>query len=176
MVIAWPCTEQTTSKRHPALVLDEPNANGDLQLFKVTSRSHHDPQLAVSVEDLAEGRIKKTSFISIDHRLVMHQDLVDPVGVRLGPRKLAELHRALVLKSTRHFSRLQHSSFRPAADPERQPWQKGSTIPYSGRVFTEEEVEAAVASTLDFGSLWAVRVRPSRRNWLRSLECATASW
>ena len=29
-------------------------------------------------------------------------------------------------------------------------WQKGTTIPYAGRVFTEEEVEAAVASTLDF--------------------------
>ena len=31
VVIAWPFTEQATSKRHPALVLDEPNANGDLR-------------------------------------------------------------------------------------------------------------------------------------------------
>ncbi len=43
-----------------------------------------------------------------------------------------------------------HASFRPAADPDRAPWQEGTTIPYAGRVFTEDEVEAAVSSTLDF--------------------------
>ena len=55
-----------------------------------------------------------------------------------------------ILRLTREYSRQVHAPFRPAADPERQPWQQGSTIPYAGRVFTEEEVEAAVASTLDF--------------------------
>ena len=29
-------------------------------------------------------------------------------------------------------------------------WHVGQTIPYAGRVFTEDEVQAAVASTLDF--------------------------
>jgi len=43
-----------------------------------------------------------------------------------------------------------HGAFRAAANPERQPWQEGTTIPYAGRVFTEDEVEAAVSSTLDF--------------------------
>ena len=43
-----------------------------------------------------------------------------------------------------------HAGFRPAGDPERIPWQPGSAIPYAGRVFTEDEVEAAVSSTLDF--------------------------
>ena len=56
-----------------------------------------------------------------------------------------------ILRLTREYSRLVHGSFRPAADPDRSPWQLGQTIPYAGRVFTEEEVEAAVASTLDFG-------------------------
>jgi CDP-4-dehydro-6-deoxyglucose reductase, E1 len=55
-----------------------------------------------------------------------------------------------ILRLTREYSRQVHGSFRPAADPERQPWQPGTTIPYAGRVFTEEEVEAAVGSTLDF--------------------------
>jgi len=55
-----------------------------------------------------------------------------------------------ILRLTREYSRKAHASFRPAADPDRQPWQPGSTIPYAGRVFTEEEVEAAVSSTLDF--------------------------
>ena len=55
-----------------------------------------------------------------------------------------------ILRLTREYSRQVHANFRPAADPERQPWQPGTTIPYAGRVFTEEEVEAAVGSTLDF--------------------------
>lgn len=55
-----------------------------------------------------------------------------------------------ILRLTREYSRQVHASFRPAADPERQPWQPGTTIPYAGRVFTEDEVEAAVGSTLDF--------------------------
>jgi CDP-6-deoxy-D-xylo-4-hexulose-3-dehydrase len=61
----------------------------------------------------------------------------------------AEL-REEILRLTREYSRQVHAGFRPAADPERTPWQEGTTIPYAGRVFTEHEVEAAVASTLDF--------------------------
>ena len=55
-----------------------------------------------------------------------------------------------ILRLTREYSRQVHAPFRPAADPDRSPWEEGSTIPYAGRVFTEDEVEAAVASTLDF--------------------------
>ena len=55
-----------------------------------------------------------------------------------------------ILALTREYSRQMHASFRPAADPERKPWQEGTTIPYAGRVFTKDEVESAVSSTLDF--------------------------
>jgi CDP-6-deoxy-D-xylo-4-hexulose-3-dehydrase len=62
---------------------------------------------------------------------------------------LAALKRQ-ILRLTREYSLQAHASFRPACDPERHPWQPGSPIPYAGRVFTEDEVEAAVSSTLDF--------------------------
>ena len=55
-----------------------------------------------------------------------------------------------ILRLTREYSLQVHAGFRPAADPYRAPWQQGTTIPYAGRVFTEDEVEAAVSSTLDF--------------------------
>lgn len=61
----------------------------------------------------------------------------------------AEL-RQQILALTREYSRQVHGSFRPADDPERSPWPDGTPIPYAGRVFGPEEVEAAVASTLDF--------------------------
>jgi CDP-6-deoxy-D-xylo-4-hexulose-3-dehydrase len=55
-----------------------------------------------------------------------------------------------ILQLTREYSRQVHAAFRPAADPNRKPWQEGSPVPYAGRVFTEDEVEAAVSATLDF--------------------------
>ena len=55
-----------------------------------------------------------------------------------------------ILSLTREYSRQVHGAFRPASDQQRQPWQEGTAIPYAGRVFTEDEVEAAVSSTLDF--------------------------
>jgi len=58
--------------------------------------------------------------------------------------------KAQILELTRQYSRQVHAGYRPAADPDRKPWQVGETIPYAGRVFTEDEVEAAVSSTLDF--------------------------
>ena len=55
-----------------------------------------------------------------------------------------------ILELTRQYSRQAHGAFRPAADPQRKAWAEGSPIPYAGRVFTEDEVEAAVSATLDF--------------------------
>ena len=55
-----------------------------------------------------------------------------------------------ILRLTREYSRQVHGAFRPSFDPDRKQWQTGQLIPYAGRVFTEDEVEAAVASTLDF--------------------------
>ena len=150
VVFGWPFTDQSMAKKRPALVLTEPDAHGDLQLLKVTSKSHREPCVAVESSDLASGALKQTSYIRIDHALAANESLLKPIGVRLKPKKLAEVHKALALASTRQFSRLSHSQLRPANDPERSPWVEGDQIPYAGRVFTEDEVEAAVSSTLDF--------------------------
>ena len=56
-----------------------------------------------------------------------------------------------ILRLTREYSKLTHSANRPGLDPAHAPFIPGeTTIPYAGRVFDENEVEAAVSSTLDF--------------------------
>jgi CDP-6-deoxy-D-xylo-4-hexulose-3-dehydrase len=56
-----------------------------------------------------------------------------------------------ILRLTREYSIRAHAAQRPGADTSRAPFIPGETIvPYAGRVFTEDEVEAAVGSTLDF--------------------------
>jgi CDP-6-deoxy-D-xylo-4-hexulose-3-dehydrase len=54
-----------------------------------------------------------------------------------------------ILRLTREYSRLTHAKHRPGRDPQRKQASQ-DPIPYAGRVFCEDEVESAVASTLDF--------------------------
>ena len=63
------------------------------------------------------------------------------------PKKI----RQEILRLTREYSSLTHAAQRPGDDAARSPFVAGdSLVPYAGRVFTEDEVEAAVSSTLDF--------------------------
>lgn len=56
-----------------------------------------------------------------------------------------------ILRLTREYSRMVHQANRPADDRLSATFTPGETVvPYAGRVFTEDEVEAAVSSTLDF--------------------------
>ena len=56
-----------------------------------------------------------------------------------------------ILRLTREYSLQVHGAFRPASDPHRTPWEEGNSIPYAGRVFAEDEVEALY--TLDWLTL-----------------------
>lgn len=150
VVFDWPFTDATTPKKRSALILSEPDACGDVQLLKVTSKGDHEAVIAVGKNDLATGEMRKACYIRTDRSIAVHASLLKDTGVSLEPQKMAEVHRALALASSRKFSLFKHASFRPANDPKRQPWQEGQTIPYAGRVFSEDEVEAAVSSTLDF--------------------------
>lgn len=55
-----------------------------------------------------------------------------------------------ILRLTREYSALMHQANRPGTESA-AGFEPGKTmVPYAGRVFTEDEVEAAVSSTLDF--------------------------
>lgn len=56
-----------------------------------------------------------------------------------------------ILRLTREYSRIAHVANRPGDDAGRAAFTAGKdAVPYAGRVFTEDEVEAAVSATLDF--------------------------
>ncbi len=59
--------------------------------------------------------------------------------------------KAEILRLTREYSAKTHRNFGRPANGKRDPFVPGeTTIPYAGRVFDEDEVEAAVSATLDF--------------------------
>jgi CDP-4-dehydro-6-deoxyglucose reductase, E1 len=55
-----------------------------------------------------------------------------------------------ILRLTREYSKLVHKANRPGVEHALEFIPGITTIPYAGRVFTENEVEAAVGATLDF--------------------------
>jgi len=66
---------------------------------------------------------------------------------RMDPATL----KAEILRLSRDYARQVHAAQLPGKDLERPPFVPGAaSIPYAGRVFAEEEVEAAVSATLDF--------------------------
>jgi CDP-6-deoxy-D-xylo-4-hexulose-3-dehydrase len=66
-------------------------------------------------------------------------------------RKSPAQLKAEILRLTREYSQLVHAGNRPDGDPLRPEFAPGqTTVPYAGRVFTEDEVAAAVNATLDF--------------------------
>ena len=66
------------------------------------------------------------------------------------PKSPAEI-KAEILRLTREFSAAAHAANRPGDDARCPVFIPGQTVvPYAGRVFTEDEVEAAVSATLDF--------------------------
>lgn len=64
-------------------------------------------------------------------------------------KSLSEL-KAEILHLTREYSAQMHCAQRAGDDSAHAPWAPGQAIPYAGRVFNEDEVEAAVGATLDF--------------------------
>ncbi|HEX8279378.1 MAG TPA: DegT/DnrJ/EryC1/StrS family aminotransferase, partial [Segetibacter sp.] len=57
-----------------------------------------------------------------------------------------------ILSLTKEFSKLAHKANRPGFESSevKPDFKEGNTIPYAGRVFDENEVVAAISSTLDF--------------------------
>jgi CDP-6-deoxy-D-xylo-4-hexulose-3-dehydrase len=131
--------------------LEGPDAQGDVVLMKLTGNPSHPGAIRIDAADLATGALKKTAFARIDRVATLHVSQVERRGVALRRAKLAEILKAITARHARGFSRLSHADNRPGNDAAHAPFSPGqTTVPYAGRVFTEDEVEAAVNSTLDF--------------------------
>ncbi len=147
----WKLSGQAGSKHRPALVLEGPDDQGDVTLLKITSKSHYTPSVKIAQTDLLSGLLKMTSYVRLDRSMSIGNGILRHWGACLKPEKLAEVRKTLALHHSRAFSQTTHAANRPGDDARRPAFVPGQTIvPYSGRVFTEDEIEAAVSSSLDF--------------------------
>jgi CDP-4-dehydro-6-deoxyglucose reductase, E1 len=149
--VSWPHGDTDKEKNRPALVLDGPDGQGDVILLKVTGKPRYQDIVRLESSDLLEGELFKTSYIRLDRFLTVHSGKLQDRGKKISPLKLAEVRKKLALTNSVAFSRLAHPANRPGDDPLRPAFIPGENlVPYAGRVFTEDEVQAAISSTLDF--------------------------
>lgn len=149
--VLWPHSDTDGAKNRPALVLDGPDLQGDVTLLKVTGNARYQDTVKLENSDLVEGELFKTSYIRLDRILSTHSSKLLERGKAVSSVKMAEVRKNLALKNCAVFSRLAHATNRPGDDPDLAPFIPGkSSVPYAGRVFTEEEVVAGTASMLDF--------------------------
>lgn len=149
-IVLWktPGTDGSPARQQFALVVEGPAA-GRVGLLTLSPQAGVADSVRVEAADVT-GSLPVPCAIEIGPLLSAAVSELEARGIRLADRKLAEVHKALARRHARAFSRLAHQSNLPAAQA-RAPFVPGqTTVPYAGRVFTEDEVDAAVGATLDF--------------------------
>ena len=149
--IRFPFTESDGFKLRPALALCEPDEYGDIRWAFITTREIHSKvSLPLGDEMFEDQPLPRPSSLIPDKTFTIHRDRIDRYYAQLTNTAFSQILKSGLLANTREYSKLAHQNNRPGGDPLRPQYPPGQPIPYAGRVFTEDEVEAAVSSTLDF--------------------------
>lgn len=170
VLLDFPFTNQQGSKYRPAMILAPGDFAGDHVVAYVTSNADlcllFPHCIRFGNDDLQSGRMAEDSAVRVDKVITVSSKTIGkgPVA-RLNDAKLREVLKCWTGLSTRAFSRAFHVANRPGDDPLRLAAEAAAvdappppnlspslspSVPYAGRVFTEDEVEAAVSSMLDF--------------------------
>ncbi len=166
----FPFSDMPRFKERPALVISGMDARGDFTALKISSQ-HLDGEgrIRLNPGDFVEGGLSKPSAVLLDSVTKINRA---SVAFRAGSLKKDILHpilKARICQDTRVFSRTAHSANQPGYQGSEKvdgcqlsgksnnqqlstnnSQRSTPSCPYAGRVFTEDEVEAAVSSTLDF--------------------------
>jgi len=156
ILLDFPFSNRQGSKYRPGLVLAPSDFSGDYIVAYITSNADlallYNHAVFLGKEDLSMGRMVEESAVRVDKVITVAAKTIGkgPVA-KLTPDKLSEVLKKWNELSTRTYSRTFHTANRPGDDPQRPAFIPGhNLVPYAGRVFTEDEVQAAVSSTLDF--------------------------
>lgn len=76
VLLPFPFSDATTTKRRPVLVLTTPDEYGDFIGMAVSSRPHHVNVIPLQDDLLLEGSLPKSSWIRIDRVVTLNISLV----------------------------------------------------------------------------------------------------
>jgi CDP-6-deoxy-D-xylo-4-hexulose-3-dehydrase len=134
------------------LVISIADDRGDFDVLKISSKfSDRSGMIKIETDSFEKGGLPLQSWIVVNDVAKTNIASVAEFCGQLKTSFVAPILKQRISLSTRTYSRTFHTANRPGEDPQRPAFIPGeTTVPYAGRVFTEEEVQAAVSSTLDF--------------------------
>ena len=76
VLLPFPYSDATTSKRRPVLALTKPDEYGDFIGMAVSSQPHHAHAVPLLNDSLAEGQLPKPSWIRTDRVVTLNASLI----------------------------------------------------------------------------------------------------
>jgi CDP-6-deoxy-D-xylo-4-hexulose-3-dehydrase len=148
----FPMADKPLFKERPCLVISNADEWGDFEVLKISSKAF-DTSGMIKIEpgSFQKGSLPMESWIIVNDVAKTNAASVTRYCGQLNMAFVAPILKQRISEATRTYSRTFHTANRPGDDPQRPAFIPGeTTVPYAGRVFTEDEVQAAVSSTLDF--------------------------
>jgi len=75
LIVPYPFTDQSSSKRRPVLVITSPDHHGDFIAMPVTSRGYHNNSLPLEGK-MERGELPKMSWVRTDRIITLNLSLV----------------------------------------------------------------------------------------------------
>jgi mRNA interferase MazF len=90
VLVPYPFTDLSASKRRPVLALTAPDGYGDFIGLPITSRPRPEHGVPLTQADMTEGTLPVTSWIRIDRIVTLSSSLVIKTAGRVSERVLAD--------------------------------------------------------------------------------------
>lgn len=90
VLVPYPFTDLSASKRRPVLALTPPDHFGDFIGLPVTSKAGHASAVAIAQADMAEGKLPTASWIRTDRIVTLNKSLVVKTVGRIADRVVDE--------------------------------------------------------------------------------------
>jgi CDP-6-deoxy-D-xylo-4-hexulose-3-dehydrase len=148
----FPMADKPLFKERPCLVISNADEWGDFEVLKISSKAFDaSGMIKIEPDSFQKGSLQMESWIIVNDVAKTNAASVTRYCGQLNMAFVAPILKQRISEATRTYSRTFHAANRPGDDAQRTAFIPGeTTVPYAGRVFTEDEVQAAVSSTLDF--------------------------
>ena len=95
VLIPFPYTDLSANKRRPALLVTQPDRDGDFIAAAVTSRAGHDASLPLDSQHLVKGKMAVPSWIRADKLFTFHTRVVVKSIGRAHPQVVVDTLKVL---------------------------------------------------------------------------------
>ena len=97
VLLPFPFTDLSASKKRPVLILKKPNFQGDFLAVQITSHSGYENALVLHQDDFILGLLPKNSYVRLDKLVTLNESLVVQRIGQLSDVAFSRIHREVCL-------------------------------------------------------------------------------